>query len=151
MLFRSQKNIKLLAQPIIDVATKEVRAWEMLTRGPEGTALENPLQLFSVARQTGMLYDLEMIVLAKTLDQITSTGCTHEIFINFTPITLGNSRFVRDLKNIMQGYRGILPGQITFEVTERDSIEGIENFIYNIKVLRGMGFRIAVEIGRAHV
>lgn len=141
----SQKNIKLLAQPIIDVATKEVRAWEMLTRGPEGTALENPLQLFSVARQTGMLYDLEMIVLAKTLDQITSTGCTHEIFINFTPITLGNSRFVRDLKNIMQDYRGILPGQITFEVTERDSIEGIENFIYNIKVLRGMGFRIAVD------
>ena len=31
----SQKNIKLLAQPIIDVATKEIHAWEMLTRGPE--------------------------------------------------------------------------------------------------------------------
>jgi EAL domain-containing protein (putative c-di-GMP-specific phosphodiesterase class I) len=141
----AQQNIKLLAQPIIDVATKEIRAWEMLTRGPEGTELESPLQLFSVARQTNMLYDLEMIVLRKTLDQITSTGCEDDIFINFTPITLGNSRFVRDLKNMMQSYDSIEPNQITLEITERDSIEGIENFIYNIKVLRGMGIKIAVD------
>ncbi len=141
----AQQDIKLLAQPIIDVATKEIRAWEMLTRGPEGTALESPLQLFSVARQTSMLYDLEMIVLGKTLELITSTGCTQDIFINFTPITLGNSRFVRDLKNMMQSYKNIKPSQITFEITERDSIEGIDNFIYNIKVLRGMGIKIAVD------
>lgn len=141
----SQKKIKLLAQPIIDVASKEIRAWEMLTRGPEGTSLESPLQLFSVARQTNMLYELEMIVLTKTLEQITLTGCTHDIFINFTPITLGNSRFIRDLKTMMQSYKNILPSQITFEITERDSIEGIENFIYNIKVLRGMGIKIAVD------
>jgi EAL domain-containing protein (putative c-di-GMP-specific phosphodiesterase class I) len=141
----SNRNIKLLAQPIIDVATKEIRAWEMLTRGPEGTALESPLQLFSVARQTNMLYELEMIVLEKSLEQIRSTGCTHDIFINFTPITLGNSRFVRELKNVLQLYKSIRPSQITFEVTERDSIEGIENFIYNIKVLRGMGIKIAVD------
>ena len=141
----AQQNIKLLAQPIIDVATKEIRAWEMLTRGPEGTALESPLQLFSVARQTNMLYDLEMIVLRKTFDQITSTGCLDDIFINFTPITLGNSRFVRDLKILMQSYDSIQPNQITLEITERDSIEGIDNFIYNIKVLRGMGMKIAVD------
>lgn len=141
----SKRKIKLLAQPIIDVATKEIRAWEMLTRGPEGTALESPLQLFSVARQTNMLYELEMIVLDKSLEQIRSTGCTHDIFINFTPITLGNSRFIRDLKNMLQRYKSIKPSQITFEVTERDSIEGIENFIYNIKVLRGMGIKIAVD------
>jgi EAL domain-containing protein (putative c-di-GMP-specific phosphodiesterase class I) len=141
----AQQNIKLLAQPIIDVATKEIRSWEMLTRGPEGTSLESPLQLFSVARQTNMLYELEMIVLRKTLEQITSTGCPDDIFINFTPITLGNSRFVRDLKTMMKSYESIKPNQITFEITERDSIEGIDNFIYNIKVLRGMGIKIAVD------
>ncbi|RSD27504.1 EAL domain-containing protein [Mesobacillus subterraneus] len=141
----ANQSIKLLAQPIIDVATKEIRAWEMLTRGPEGTALESPLQLFSVARQTNTLYDLEMIVLKKTLEQISSTGCRHDIFINFTPITLGNFRFVRDLKKMMQSYESIKLNQITFEITERDSIEGIDNFIYNIKVLRGMGIKIAVD------
>ncbi|PLR92618.1 EAL domain-containing protein [Bacillus sp. T33-2] len=141
----SERNIRLLAQPIIDVATKQIRAWEMLTRGPEGSALESPLHLFSVARQTGHLYELEMIVLEKTFQQIKLTGCSHDIFINFTPVTLGSKHFLRDLKKILAMYKGIFPGQITIEVTERDSIEGIDNFVYNIKVLRAMGFKIAVD------
>lgn len=141
----SEKSIILLAQPIIDVSTNEIRAWEMLTRGPKGTVLEFPLTLFSIARQTGMLYELEMLVFEKALQQIKTTRCTHDIFINFTPLTLGNIRFNRDIKNLMQQYQGIVPKQIVFEVTERDSIEEIKDFNYNIKVLRLMGFRIAVD------
>ena len=140
-----QKNIILLAQPIFDVATKEIRAWEMLTRGPKGTEYENPLHLFSVARQTGMLYDLELIVLEKALEQINETGCTHDIFINFTPITVGNQKFIRDLKKLMGKYKNIAPTQFTIEITERDSIDGMEYFIHNINLLRSLGFRIAVD------
>lgn len=141
----SHRTITLLAQPIIDVSTKEIRAWEMLTRGPKGTVLESPLPLFSVARQTGRLYDLEMIILEKLLQQVKATRFRQDIFVNCTPITLGNMRFTRDLKKLLQKYRGISPKQITFEVTERDSIEGLKDFIYNIKVLRVMGFKIAVD------
>lgn len=141
----SQKDIKLLAQPIIDVETSEIKAWEMLTRGPKGTVLESPLQLFSVARQTGLLYELEMIVLEKTLELMKSTGSYHDFFINFTPLTLGNGRFVRDVKKSLSKYKSIAPSQITIEITERDSIEAIKDFVFNIKVLRTMGFRIAVD------
>lgn len=141
----SKKDIYLLAQPIIDVQTKEIRAWEMLTRGPQGTALESPLQLFSVARQTSLLYDLEMVVLEKTFELIKTVECKQDIFINFTPITLGNERFVRDLKNIMAKHKNISPQQIVFEITERDSIEGIKDFLHNIKILRAIGFRIAID------
>ncbi|WP_442595956.1 EAL domain-containing protein [Neobacillus sp. D3-1R] len=141
----SQKDIKLLAQPIIDLETSEIKAWEMLTRGPSGTVLESPLQLFSVARQTGLLYELEMIVLEKTLEQIKASGSYHDFFINFTPLTLGNSRFVRDVKKLLTKFKSISPSQITIEITERDSIEEIKDFVYNIKILRTMGFRIAVD------
>ncbi|MGG3468079.1 EAL domain-containing protein [Neobacillus pocheonensis] len=141
----SKKEIKLLAQPIIDVATKEIRAWEMLSRGPKGTGLENPMPLFSVARQTGMLYELEMIIIEKVLEQIKVTRCRQDIFVNCTPLTLGNLRFTRDLKSLMLKYTSISPKQITIEVTESDSIEGLKNFNYNIKMLRLMGFKIAVD------
>lgn len=140
-----QRNISLLAQPIIDVATGDVRAWEILSRGPKGTLLESPMTLFSVARQTGMLYELEMMVCEKALQQIKTTGFGKDIFINFTPLTIGNMKFPGDLKKLMQKYRGICPRQLIFEVTERDSIEEIKHFAYNIKVLRLMGFRIAVD------
>lgn len=141
----TKKAITLLAQPIFDLATNEIRAWELLTRGPKGTALEAPLQLFSVARQTGRLYELEMIVLEKMLQQVKASRCRQDIFVNCTPLTLGNIRFTSDLKKLLQKYRGISPKQITFEVTERDSIEGLKNFSFNINVLRLMGFKIAVD------
>ncbi|MEH7112405.1 EAL domain-containing protein [Neobacillus niacini] len=141
----NQKAITLLAQPIIDVSTNEIRAWELLSRGPKGTVLESPLQLFSVARQTGRLYELEMIVLEKMLQQVKASRCRQDVFVNCTPISLGNIRFPSDIKSLLQKYRGISPKQITFEVTEQDSIEGLKNFAYNIKVLRLMGFKIAVD------
>ena len=141
----SKKEIKLLAQPIIDVTTKEVRALELLTRGPVGTVLESPLSLFSVARQTGMLYELEMLVLEKAFEQIRATRCRKNIFVNCTPLTLGNIHFTRDLKNLMQQYPKISPIQITIEITENDSIDGLKNFIYNIKMLRLMGYKIAMD------
>ncbi|NHC39344.1 EAL domain-containing protein [Bacillus sp. MM2020_1] len=140
-----KKDIKLLAQPIIDVATKEVKAVEMLTRGPSGTVLESPLQLFSVARQTGLLYELELLVIEKVLEQIKATRCRQNIFVNCTPLTLSNIRFIGDLKIIIEKYKNISPLQITFEVTENDSIEGLKNFIYNIKMLRLMGYKIAMD------
>ncbi|OLS34611.1 EAL domain-containing protein [Bacillus sp. MRMR6] len=141
----SEKAITLLTQPIFDVASNEIRAWEMLSRGPKGTALELPLPLFSVARQTGKLYELEMVVIEKMLQQIKSTKCRKDIFVNCTPVTLGDIRFTREVKKLLQQYKGISPKQIIFEVTERDSIEGLKDFIYNIKVLKVMGFRIAVD------
>lgn len=141
----TKKDITLLAQPIFDVATSEIRAWELLTRGPRGTPLEAPLQLFSVARQTGRLYELEMIVMEKMLQQVKATRFHQDIFVNCTPLTLGNIKFPSDIKKLLQKYRGISPRQITFEVTERDSIEGLKNFAFNINVLRLMGFKIAVD------
>lgn len=140
-----ERDIKLMAQPIIDVSSKEIKAWEMLTRGPRGTILESPLQLFSVARQTNMLYDLEMIVLEKAFTQIIKTGCQHLVFINFTPTTLGNPRFLRTVKKLLLKFAEIIPYNVIIEVTERDSIDGVEYFSSNIKSLRKLGFRIAVD------
>lgn len=41
--------------------------------------------------------------------------------------------------------KNISSSRITLEITERDSIEGMGNFIYNIRVLRTLGFRVAVD------
>lgn len=83
----SNKSISLLGQPIINMKTKQIQAWEVLTRGPKGSNLESPLRLFSVAHQKGHLHDLEMIVVEKTFEKIKETNCTQEIFMNCTPIT----------------------------------------------------------------
>ncbi|MFC0270920.1 EAL domain-containing protein [Metabacillus herbersteinensis] len=140
-----KRDISLLAQPIIDLATKQIKAWEVLTRGPKNTSLESPLQLFSVARQANLIYDLELLVLEKAFQLIMKVGCCEEIFINFTPITLGNKRFIPALEKLLKRYEEIDPKKLILEVTERDSIEGLRFFHENIKELRRKGFRIAVD------
>ncbi|MCA1031623.1 EAL domain-containing protein [Bacillus timonensis] len=139
------KDISLLAQPIIDVSTKEIKAWEILTRGPKGTSYESPVHLFSIASQTGLLYELELIVLEKALKLIVETNVKHDVFINFTPRTLGNHRFTRAVKKLLLKYPQIDPKRIIFEITERDEIEELEFFIANIRRLRSLGFQIAVD------
>ncbi|KAA0545360.1 EAL domain-containing protein [Bacillus sp. BGMRC 2118] len=141
----NNKDLQLLAQPIIDVSTKQIKAWEILSRGPKGTTMESPLQLFSIARQTNLLFELEVIVLEKAFQQITKTGTNHLIFINFTPITLGSKEFIKATSELLSKYPSVDPYKIIIEITERDSIEGYKYFSDNIKALRTMGFRIAVD------
>lgn len=140
-----KREISILAQPIIDLSNNEIKAWEFLTRGPKGTTLENPLQLFSLARQSNLIYDLELLVLEKSFQMIDRVGCIDDIFLNFTPITLGNKRFIPGLEKLLKRFSNMEPSKLIFEVTERDSIEGLTLFHDNIKQLRKMGFRIAVD------
>ncbi|MTH53868.1 EAL domain-containing protein [Bacillus mangrovi] len=140
-----KQEIRLLAQPIIELESNTIQAWEILTRGPAGTRLENPLQLFSIARQTGMVYDLEMLILEKTLHLVIESGTKEEIYINFTPLTLGNKRFVPSVKKALNRHPSVDPAKIILEITERDSIEGMAFFKDNIQALRGLGIRIAVD------
>lgn len=139
------QNIRLLAQPIFEVATNRIKAYEVLTRGPAGTQFESPLNLFSLARQTGKLYELERIVLEKTFKQISDNESEQTVFINFTPLTVGNPRFINDIDLMLEKYPFITPELIVLEITERDPIDEIEYFISNITVLRKKGFKVAID------
>ena len=92
-----------------------------------------------------MLYELELIVLEKAFQQIINTGCKHLIFVNFTPMTLANYHFFKDVNSLLKQYSEINPRQIIFEVTERESIDDLEHIFTNIKKLREKGFRFAVD------
>jgi EAL domain-containing protein (putative c-di-GMP-specific phosphodiesterase class I) len=107
--------------------------------------LESPLTLFAVARQTGLLYDLEKVVLEMSFKQISEKESEQLVFINFTPVTLSDPRFVVDVHNMLNEFTGVYANQIVLEITERDPILHIEDFVNNIKGLREMGFRVAID------
>ena len=139
-----EKSIRLMSQAILDVETGKVRAWEMLSRGPAGTKLENPLTLFAVAKQTGRLFTLEMIVLEKVFQHIQMNDLEGDIYINFTPITMGERNFPGYVEMLLKKY-GVNPSLIVFEITERDSVEGIQLLRSNVSYLRSLGIRIAID------
>ncbi|NMH75402.1 EAL domain-containing protein [Bacillus sp. RO2] len=139
------KDITLLAQPIIDVSKGGIKAWELLTRGPKGSLMENPLQLFSIAKQTNRLFLLELLILEKAFQLIYQCKMKEAIFINFTPTTLNEVELIEKMLVLLKKYPEIIPQNIAIEVTEQDSIDGLKNFERNIVALRELGFQIAVD------
>ncbi|WP_349408377.1 EAL domain-containing protein [Pseudalkalibacillus sp. SCS-8] len=137
-----RENIDLYSQPIIDIEQLEVTAWEVLTRGPEDTIYQNPLQLFSMARQTNLLYPLELLVIRKALRQMKG----HEtLFINVTPMTIAHKHFIEDVDAIIAENSYINPAQIVFEITERESIDRYPHLKQTIEGLRERKIRIALD------
>ncbi|KPB04705.1 EAL domain-containing protein [Bacillus sp. CHD6a] len=139
------KDITLLAQPIMDVSKGGIKAWELLTRGPKGSLMENPLQLFSIAKQTNRLFMLELLILEKAFQLIYQCKMKEAIFINFTPTTLNEIELIEKMLALLKKYPEIIPQNIAIEVTEQDSIDGLKNFERNIDALRNLGFQIAVD------
>jgi EAL domain-containing protein (putative c-di-GMP-specific phosphodiesterase class I) len=60
-------------------------------------------------------------------------------------MTLGSKEFIKATRELLTKYNKVDPYKIIIEITERDSIEGYKYFGENIKELRTMGFRIAVD------
>ncbi|WLD92691.1 EAL domain-containing protein [Alkalihalobacillus sp. AL-G] len=136
------EQISLFSQPIINVEDRSVSAWEVLTRGPENSPYEHPLQLFSMARQTNQLYPLELIVIKKALDRMEGE---ESIFINITPLTVSHERFPNDVDRILSEAPSVDPSQLVFEITERESVHHYPQLKANLKALRKKGMRIALD------
>ena len=49
----------------------------------------------------GKLYELEKIVLEKTFNQISENESPQNVFINFTPVTLGNPLFIEEIQAML--------------------------------------------------
>lgn len=46
-----KKNVRTVFQPIISMKTGEILGYEALSRGPKGSPLESPLELFAAAEK----------------------------------------------------------------------------------------------------
>ena len=65
--------------------------------------------------------------------------------MNCTPLTLGNKRFVPDLKKVLQHFPKIDPTKIIIEMTEQETVEDLKRLNENLRELRALGFRIALD------
>ena len=136
-------------QPIVDLGgvRNEVVAVEALARGPEGSALETPSQLFLAARRDKVVPQLDRVCIQAALDAARQLPPHLEIFLNVHPQTLcsdcGFSAFVADAAD----RAGIAPTRLTMEVLEHARVDkaSCSQLRAAVQVLRGHGVRFAVD------
>ncbi|GIF02714.1 EAL domain-containing protein [Actinoplanes siamensis] len=105
-----------LFQPIVDLANGAVVAVEGLARGPAGSGLERPDQLFEAARLAGRLGEMDMLCSERAIEcALAATVPPPVLFVNAEPAVLDQPMSPRMLE-LSTGY---LPFRFILEYTER--------------------------------
>lgn len=140
-----QRSVKVLAQPIMNLMTGDVYGWEILTRGPEGSAFHMPEELFRFASQSRLLSRLEFMVVGMALEEAAVRTIREPVFLNVTAVTLSHPLFLPHVLNCLERHPDLSPGQIFFEITERHEVTDLQAMADILASFRERGFRFAVD------
>ena len=130
-------------QPIVELDTGRVVAYEALARGPEGP-LARPDRLFAAARTAGRLAELDEICRAAAFRGAVEQGLLAPltVFVNVEPEVL-DSAPLDDLLAIADGAPRDL--KIVLEITERALAARPAELLRTVERVRALGWAVAVD------
>lgn len=114
-----EQSLRTLFQPIVDLKTRSVVAYEALTRGPEGSVLESPMALLDAARRAGRLGELDWLCRVMAMEAASAAGLPPGLswFINVEPSGV-REPCPTYLLPALERARGDL--RVVLEIVERD-------------------------------
>jgi EAL domain-containing protein (putative c-di-GMP-specific phosphodiesterase class I) len=131
-------------QPILDVASKRIVAYEVLSRIELDGEIIRADEFVEIAEKMGVIHRLDMLVIEKALLVLSAHHHEGEIFINLSPRALVLNEFARDLRRIIAA-SDIPPERIVFEITERDTVKNLALLERFLNDLKADGFKLAID------
>ncbi len=136
-------GVRSVFQPIVELDTGRVVAYEALARGPQGP-LERPDLLFAAARSAGRLAELDELCRAAAFRGAVEQGLLAPltVFVNVEPEVL-DSAPLDDLLAIADAAPRDL--RIVLEITERALAARPAELLRTVERVRSLGWGVAVD------
>ncbi|MEO7327760.1 MAG: EAL domain-containing protein [Minicystis sp.] len=137
-------GIRSVYQPIVCLDDGEVVAYEALARGPRGTRLEAPDVLFAVARDSGLLAELEWSCRTAALEGALEAAlpASSALFMNVEPGLLGLPAPASHLRILGEARRRL---RVIVEITERAITHRPTDLLRALDEAREHGWGIALD------
>lgn len=136
-------HVRSVFQPIVDLDSGAVVAYEALARGPQGP-LERPDLLFAAAREAGRLRELDELCRRTALTTAIATGVVAPLtlFVNVEPEVLDTAPLEELVALGAAAPEGL---QVVLEITERAIAARPAELLATVQRLRDAGWRIALD------
>jgi EAL domain-containing protein (putative c-di-GMP-specific phosphodiesterase class I) len=139
-----EQRVASVYQPLVDLYSDEIVGYEALARGPAGSSLARPVDLFAAARTEGLEVEIERECQRAALQGALAVGMApgQSLFVNFEPRMLA-----RELpEQIAELMRAALERFSVFvEFTERSLTDRPAELLAAAQRLREMGAGIALD------
>lgn len=136
-------SVHSVFQPIVELDSGRVVAYEALARGPEGP-LERPDVLFAAARSAGRLAELDALCRTAAFRGAVEQGLLAPltVFVNVEPEVLDDAP-LDDLLAIAEGAPAEL--RVVMEITERALAARPAELLRTVERVRQLGWAVAVD------
>jgi diguanylate cyclase (GGDEF)-like protein len=138
--------VQLHYQPIVDLDTLEVVAFEALARWTSPTmGTVPPDEFIGLAERTGLIVRLGGVLLRQAVHCLTAVDeATLKVHVNMSRRELQQPDLVREVKRLL-GETGVDPTRLLIEVTETSVADDPKRMIATLHRLSDLGIRIALD------
>lgn len=141
----AEKNIRTMYQPIVALESGAIIGYEALSRGPEGSAFEQPLALIEAADSCGMSWELDWAFRSLAIERAEGLLEDQYLFINVDPKIIYDETHEVGMTREALSRFNISPGCVIFEITERTAIEDYDGFNQILQNYVDQGYKIAID------
>jgi EAL domain-containing protein (putative c-di-GMP-specific phosphodiesterase class I)/CheY-like chemotaxis protein len=136
---RALATLWMAYQPIVRAADRSLFGYEALLRSEE-KALPHPGAILDAAERLGRLHDLGRSTRAAACAPLAQAPPTCALFVN-----LHSSDLMDDALLSSKSPLSAVANRVVLEITERASLERVQDVTAKLAELRRMGFRIAID------
>jgi len=139
------RNIYSVFEPIVEVDTRVVFAYESLVRGPENSEFHSAPALFGAAEEYDMVFELDCLCRRSGLRGAIDFPEGTKLFLNILPTAFHDPNFRADrlIKTLERCQ--LSPADVVFEISEQESIENFSVFKEARDYYRTLGFQFALD------
>ena len=139
------KAVRTVLQPIVSLRDGSVFGYEALSRGPAGSLLEKPDALIAAALRHGRMLELEHLFRHRALRTARRLPAGLRLFLNVNPNIIQDARFREGFTREYLTRFAICAEDIVFEITERESVANLRDFLGIIEHYKTQNYKISID------
>jgi EAL domain-containing protein (putative c-di-GMP-specific phosphodiesterase class I) len=139
----TDRGMKLVFQPVVELAQRRIHHYEVLTRFADG---KSPFEQIEFAERVGLIEELDLFVAERALKYLdhAGPGSSANLAVNLSGRSIQNPAFVTALEQLLKRYFFARP-RVLFEITESTSIDDLPAANRIIQDLRNGGNRVCLD------